>query len=194
IKTSNLRSSLTVLQFVIAIILIIATIVISTQLNYISNKPLGFNKTEVISIPIGAGVNKEDMVQRMRAELSQQTWVKNVSAADVNIGKGRDGTLQRSIFGFEYENKEIQTNFMRVDYDYLNTLGIKLLGGRDFDRSFGTDTNAVVINKQMAAQLGGADKILGKEIDLNGKSTVIGIMDDFNFQDLRAQVEPLTIS
>lgn len=194
IKTSNLRSSLTVLQFVIAIILIIATIVISTQLNYISNKPLGFNKTEVISIPIGAGVNKEDMVQRMRAELSQQTWVKNVSAADVNIGKGRDGTLQRSIFGFEHENKEIQTNFIRVDYDYLNTLGIKLLGGRDFDRSFGTDTNAVVINKQMAAQFGGADKILGKEIDLNGKSTVIGIMDDFNFQDLRAQVEPLTIS
>lgn len=194
IKASSLRSSLTVLQFVIAILLIIATIVISTQLNYISNKPLGFDKTEVISIPIGSGINQEDALQRMRVELSSQPWVKSVSAADINIGKGKDGTIQRSIFGFEHENKEIKTNYMRIDYDYLKTLGIKLIAGRDFDRSFGTDSNAVIINKQMAALMGGEDKILGQKIDLNEGSTVIGIMDDFNFQNLREQVDPLTVS
>jgi ABC-type antimicrobial peptide transport system permease subunit len=73
-------------------------------------------------------------------------------------------------------------------------LDIKLLEGRDFDRSFSADSNSIIINKQMAAQLGGADKILGKTIELNGKSLVIGIIDNFNFHDLKSTVEPLTIS
>jgi len=194
IKTSNLRSSLTVLQFVISITLIMATIVISSQLNYLSKKPLGLNKNEVISIPIGKGIDKEDALNRMRIALEQQPWVKYVSGSDNNIGLGRDGSLQRSMFGFEHDNKEIITNYMRVDYDYLKTLDIKLLKGRDFDRSFGSDTYAVIINRQMAAQLGGEDKILGKTLELNGKSLVIGVMDNFNFQDLKSVVEPLTIS
>ena len=194
LKSSNLRSSLTVLQFVISIILIIATIVISAQMNYIAHKPLGFNKTEVVSIPIGSGINKQDALKRMRHALAAQPWVKSVSASDINIGKGQDGSLSKSIFGFEYENKEINTNYMVVGYDYLNTLGIKLLAGRDFDQSFATDSTALIINKAMAAQLGGIDQVLGKKIDLNGGGTVIGLMDDFNFQDLKAQVEPLTIS
>ena len=194
IKSSNLRNSLTVLQFIIAITLIIATIVISSQLNYLVKKPLGFNKSEVISIPIGKGIDKEDALNRMRIALQQQPWVKSVSASDMNIGRGRDGSLQRSMFGFEHENKEIITNFMRIDYYYLKTLDIKLLEGRDFDRSFSADSNSIIINKQMAAQLGGADKILGKTIELNGKSLVIGIIDNFNFHDLKSAVEPLTIS
>lgn len=194
IKTSNLRNSLTVLQFIIATLLIIATIVISSQLYYISNKPLGYDKSEVISIPIGNGINKEDALKRMRVELAQQPYVKSVSGSDFNIGRGKDGNVMRSIFGFEHNNKEVKTNYMRVDYDYLKTLGISLLDGRDFDRSFGTDSNTVIVNKQMASLLGDTDKIVGQKIEINGSSTVIGIMDDFNFQDLKSQVEPLTIS
>lgn len=194
IKSSRLRSTLTVLQFAISIILIIATIVISSQMNYIAHKPLGFNKTEVISIPIGSGIDKEDALRQMRTILEQQPWVKSVSASDFNIGMGRDGSLSTSIFGFEHQNREIKTNYMRVDYDYLKTLDIKLIAGRDFDKKFTTDSNALIINKAMAAQFGGADQVLDKKIDINGGSTVIGIMDDFNFRDLRTAIEPLTIS
>lgn len=194
ISASALRSSLTVLQFIVAITLIIATIVISSQLNYLSSKPLGFNKNEVISIPIGNGIDQEDALNRMRTALHQQPGVQSVTASDINLGKGLDGSLSRSMYGFEHENKEVITNFMRVDYDYLNTLDIQLLKGRDFDRSFGSDSASVIINKQMAAELGGMDHILGKTIDLNGKSLVIGIMDDFNYHDLKSGIEPLTIS
>lgn len=194
IKSSSIRNSLTILQFIIAITLIIATIVISMQLKYMSNKPLGFNKSEVISIPIGREIDAENALKLMRNKLQQQPWVKAVSASDINIGRGRDGSSSKSIFGFEFENKQILTNFMRVDYDYLKTLDIKLVAGRDFDRSFSTDSNAVIINKQMAAQFGETDKILGKKIALNGESIVIGVIDDFNFKDLKNKIEPLSLS
>lgn len=83
---------------------------------------------------------------------------------------------------------------MRVDYDYLKTLGIKLLAGRDFDRSFSTDREAVIINKEMAEQVGGIEKVLNRPLDLDGHPQVIGVIDDFNFQDLRQKVKPLTLS
>ncbi|MFZ4262597.1 ABC transporter permease [Sphingobacterium sp. HJSM2_6] len=194
IKASKIRSSLTVVQFIIAITLMIATIVISTQLTYMSNRPLGFNKHQVISIPIGRGLDKEDALSRMRIALEKEPWVGSVSGSDVNIGRGRDGGQSRSVFGFEHDNREMFTNFMRVDFDYLQTLGIKLLAGRDFDRQMKTDTSSIIINKQMAAQFGGVEEVVGKKIGLNGTSTVIGVIDDFNFQDLKNSVEPLTLS
>ncbi len=194
IKSSKVRSSLTVVQFVIAITLMISTIVISTQLTYMSNRPLGFNKHQVLSIPIGRGIDKEDALKRMRITLEKQPWVVSVSGSDVNIGMGRDGSQSSSVFGFEHENREVLTNFMRIDFDYLKTLGIKLLAGRDFDRQMKTDTSSIIVNKQMAAQFGGVDQVLGKKLDLNGTSTVIGVIDDFNFQDLKKSVEPLTLS
>lgn len=194
IKSSGLRNSLTVLQFSIAIVLILATIIISFQLRYIADRPLGFDKTEVISIPIGEGIDHENALQQMRVALAAQPWVKSVSASDMNLGRGRDGSMSTSRMGFDFEGKQVYTNFMRIDFDYLETLGIKLLEGRDFDRSHPSDTASVIINTQMAAQLGGADKVLGKTIEIDGNPQVIGIIDDFNFQDLRRKVEPLTLS
>ncbi|WP_437920827.1 ABC transporter permease [Sphingobacterium sp. LRF_L2] len=194
IKSSKLRNSLTVIQFCIATVLILATIIISFQLRYIADRPLGFNKEEVISIPIGEGVDHEKALQQMRVALASQPWVEGVSASDINLGRGRDGSMSTSRFGFDHEGKQIYTNFMRVDYDYLKTLGIKLRNGRDFDRSYSNDTATVLINTRMAAQLGGIDKILGKTLEMDGNPRVIGIIDDFNFQDLRRKVEPLTLS
>ncbi|NGM66427.1 ABC transporter permease [Sphingobacterium sp. SGR-19] len=194
IKSGLMRNGLSILQFSIAIVLIVATIVVSSQLNFLSNRPLGFNKSEVISIPIGNGIDAERALSQMRIELAAQPWVSGVSASDINIGRGRDGNVVTSRFGFDYEGRQIYTNFMRVDYDYLKTLGIKLIAGRDFDRAFSTDTAAVLINKQMAEQLGGVANSLGKNIEIDGNPQVIGVVDDFNFQDLRNKVNPLTLS
>ena len=194
LKSNALRNSLTVVQFSIAIVLIIATIVVSNQLHYLSHRPLGFNKAEVISIPIGEGIDPRQALDRMRHELEAQPWVVAVSASDINIGRGRDGDLASSIFGFEHEGKQVHTHFMCINYDYLKTLDIQLLSGRDFDRSFPSDTTAILINQQMAEQLGGAEHILGKTIDLDERPQVIGIIKDFNFRSLQEQVVPLTLS
>lgn len=194
IKSGLLRNGLTIVQFSIAIVLIVATIVVSSQLNYLNSKSLGYNKSEVVSIPIGAGIDPERALLQMRDQLASQPWVQSVSASDINLGMGRDGSMTNSVFGFEYEGRQVYTNFMRVDYDYLKTLGIKLLAGRDFDRSFSTDREAVIINKEMAEQVGGIEKVLNRPLDLDGHPQVIGVIDDFNFQDLRQKVKPLTLS
>src|SRR5699024_10979901 len=133
-------------------------------------------------------------LSQMRDELASQPWVKSVSASDINLGMGRDGNISNSVFGFEYEGRQVYTNFMRVDYDYLETLGIKLIAGRDFDRSFPTDKEAVIINKQMAEQAGGIEKVLNRPMNMDGNPQVIGVIDDFHFQDLRKEIKPLTLS
>lgn len=191
IKSGLLRNGLTIVQFSIAIVLIVATIVVTSQLHFLNNQSLGYNKSEVISIPIGAGIDPERALSQMRDKLASQPWVESVSASDINLGKGRDGSITNSVFGFGFEGRKVYTNFMRVDYDYLKTLDIKLLAGRDFDRSFPTDKEAVIINKQMAEQVGGMDHILDQSMD---DYQVIGVFDDFNFQDLRQKVAPLTLS
>lgn len=159
-----------------------------------ASRSLGYNTSEVISIPIGKGIDKEQALERMRAELSKETWVKAVSASDVNLGLGSDGTLRSSILKFSQENKDYSTNYMRIEYDFLKALEIKLLAGRDFDRTMSTDTAAVIVNRKMAEQMGGIHRILGKNIALNAGSTVIGVVDDFHFQHLRKKVEPLSLS
>lgn len=194
IKSSRLRSGLTVLQFSITILFIISSIVVSSQIEYLATRPLGYNATEVISIPIGKGIDKGQALERMRAELSKETWIKSLSASDANLGLGSDGTLRSSILKFSQEDRDYSTNYMRVDYDFFETLEIRLLAGRDFDRTMHTDTAAVIVNRKMAEQMGGIERILGKKIALNGGSTVIGVVDDFHFQHLRKKVEPLSLS
>ncbi|SDL47838.1 macrolide transporter ATP-binding /permease protein [Sphingobacterium mizutaii] len=194
IGSSRLRCGLTVLQFSISVLFIISAIVVSSQVEYMASRSLGYNTSEVISIPIGKGIDKEQALERMRAELSKETWVKAVSASDVNLGLGSDGTLRSSILKFSQENKDYSTNYMRIEYDFLKALEIKLLAGRDFDRTMSTDTAAVIVNGKMAEQMGGIHRILGKNIALNAGSTVIGVVDDFHFQHLRKKVEPLSLS
>lgn len=192
---SGLRNVLTTMQFAIAVVLIIGTIVVSRQLDYLNNRPLGYNKTEVISIPIGSDIDREDALKRMRVELAALPQVESVSGADINLGRGRDNSSSNSNVGFEHEGRMVGTNWLRVDYDYLETLGIEMLAGRDFSRDFSTDSNAVIINEQMAAQLGGIDQVLGKNISIGSDEgmTVIGMVRDYNFQNLRRQIEPLTM-
>src|SRR5690606_1087804 len=164
IKSSKLRSGLTVLQFFITILFIISSIVVSSQIEYLTTRSLGYNATEVISIPIGKGIDKGQALERMRAELSKETWVKSLSASDANMGLGSDGTLRSSILKFSQEDRDYSTNYMRVDYDFFETLEIRLLAGRDFDRTMHTDTAAVIVNRKMAEQMGGIERILGKKI------------------------------
>jgi len=190
----GLRNTLTIVQFTIAVVLIIGTLVMGTQLHYLHTRPLGFNKTEVISIPVGDEIAGETALKRMRIELAGLPQVASVSGSDINIGRGRDGSTSTSRVGFEYENRIVRTHWLRVDYDYLNTLGLQLIAGRDFSQDFATDTGAVVINEQMAAQLGGVDRIIGQTIPLNGGSQVIGVVKDYHFKDLRQQIEPLTMT
>ena len=190
---NRLRNILMVVQFSIAIILITGTIVLWQQLDYLRNKDLGFNKEQVISFALNTKQNPDNVLQRLRTELADNPNVLSVTAADNILGSGRDGNKSNTVLGFDYKNKEVFTNLLSVDYDYIKTLDIELLKGRTFNRNYPSDSLSVMINEAMAKELGEEDALsahfyVGDSI----KYSVIGIVKDFNFQELNIGVKPLT--
>jgi putative ABC transport system permease protein len=193
-KKHYLRNTLMVVQFVLSSLLIICTFIAWQQINYLRNKPLGYNKQQVISIPIGNNIDGEKALQLLRNRLAAEPRVIAITASDMNLGRGRDGSSKTSIIGFDYKEKAIQTNWLRVDYDMLKTLDIPLLSGRDFSRQYGMDTAGVLINEQMAKQMGDKQPV-GQFLDLDGtKLQVVGVVKDFHFKSLHREIAPLTMS
>ncbi|UEG55158.1 ABC transporter permease [Mucilaginibacter daejeonensis] len=195
-KPGKLRNTLLVVQFALSTLLIICTIITWQQITYLNNKPLGYNKTEVLSIPVTKGQVGTDALHVMRNVLRANNEVVAVSGAYMNMGRGNDGSSMSSILGFEYQGHEVRTNIQRIDYDYLKTLDIKLLEGREFDPERATDSSAVIINESMARQLGG-NKLIGTQLpmlDGRPKAEIVGIMKDYNFRSLHEEIAPLSLT
>lgn len=192
-KSNRVRNTLMVVQFVLSSLLITSTMIIWQQLNYLRTKPLGYNKQQVISLPIGANINSEKALSLMRDRLAKEPRVISVTGTDMNMGRGRDGSSSTSIMGFDYKDKGIKTHWLRIDFDYLKTMDIQLVAGRDFSRSFGMDTSGVLINETMARQLGEKDPLTAV-LDIDGTQLqVIGVVKDFHFKSLHRELAPLTM-
>ena len=191
--SNRVRNVLMVVQFGIAIVLISGTLVLWGQVDYMRNKDLGFNKEQVLSFPIDGKKNPYDAVQLLREKLAGNPDILGVTAADNNLGTGKDGSQSTSVWGFDYKDRGIRTHALIVDYDYLETLGLELVQGRSFNKNYPGDTQAVIINESMAKELGEADPLsaslpMGDSL----KSAVIGVVKDYNFQDVSKSIEPLT--
>ncbi|MGI4750340.1 MAG: ABC transporter permease [Janthinobacterium lividum] len=206
-KPSQVRNILLVIQFSLSTLLIICTLITWRQMRYLQNAPLGFNRTEVISIPLtvdvmlaetntkNINVAGQQALQLMRDKLNNQPGIIGITGAHSNIGLGNDGHRSSQSISFDYKGHSISTNMQQVDYDFFKTLDIKLLQGRDFSKTFSTDTNALVINEQMARQLGGKN-VLGQFLPVEGDKQpmqVVGIIKDYNFQSLKENIEPLSL-
>ncbi|WP_338875149.1 ABC transporter permease [Spirosoma sp. SC4-14] len=189
-----LRNSLIVTQFTIACLLIVCTVIVRQQIGYLQNRPMGLDKEQVVSIPVGGELNGSEALKTMRDRLANQPTVIAVSGTGVNIGSGLDGNSSRMMFGFLYGKRDITCDWLRVDTDYLKTLGIKLLQGRDFNASFGTDsTNAILITQTMAKRLGEANPI-GKFIKPDDKEyQIVGVVSDFNLYSLHQEIKPIVL-
>lgn len=192
-SSGGLRNTLIVVQFSISVLLIACTIIVWNQLDFLRNKPLGFNQKQVISVPIGRGIDGYKLLDFFRNELADQPQIESITAADNNLGRGNDGNGYKSVFGFGMDGKEYKTNGLNVDFDYVETLDLQLVAGRSFDRKYATDsTSACIINETMAKQLGG-ENVLGKMLPLAGDKKIIGIVKDYHFQSLRDKMESNTL-
>ena len=115
--SNRVRNVLMVVQFGIAILLISGTLVLWSQVDYMRNKDLGFDKEQVLSFPIDGKKNPYDAVQLLREELAGNPNVLGVSASDNNLGRGKDGSQSTSVWGFDYKGKGVRTHALTVDYD-----------------------------------------------------------------------------
>jgi len=188
-----LRKILVVVQFAISVFLIIGLSVIYNQMGYIKNRPLGYDKENIIAVPLSDPAPRSTYESYKTALLSN-SYVTSVSAASTLPGGLFGIALLRPVGRPANENLTIQ--IIAVDYDFIETFGIELKEGRDFSREFTTDMNrALLLNEEVVKQLGfdsGLDKRLspGGQIDL----PVIGVLKDYYFKSLHQRIEPFAMS
>jgi ABC-type antimicrobial peptide transport system permease subunit len=193
-RSGFIRNALIITQFTFSVLLICCTLIIWNQIDFLRNSPIGYEQSNVISIPVGNEMTGNRMVELFKNKLAGEPRIKSITAADNNLGRGKDGSNSKSVFGFVQEEKSYSTNGLFVDYDYIKTVGLKLIEGRDFSTQYATDsTEACIINESMAKQLGGKN-LIGKRIMLGEKGKVIiGIVKDYHFESLKNKIESITL-
>jgi len=196
---SLFRNSLVVIQFMISIGLVICTIIVYRQLNYLQKKDLGFEKENVIILNNAWDVgNKKDVLKN---EIIKSPFVISASYTNRLPSDGYPSNAQKA----EGENEsDHSVSYSMVDYDYLETLQLKMKSGRFYSREFPSDSSGIVINEAAAhifdwAEDGGKEAI-GKKIEIistplenRNVYEVIGVVSDFNFQSLHSAIRPLSL-
>ena len=195
-KRSWLRNALVVFQFVISIVLIFGTVVIYNQLNYIHKKDIGFNRNQVLTINHTDALGAQALT--FRNELLQISGVQNATMSGylpVNYNRNNNAYFTSPALD---PKTGMSMQSWTVDENYISTLGIKLLQGRNYSSQFGTDSTAIIINEAAAKFLATKD-LLNKKLytlnDIQQKTLleyhIIGVMKNFNFSSLRDVVTPL---
>jgi putative ABC transport system permease protein len=197
-RKSSLRSGLVIFQFMISTSLIIATIIVYLQLNFMQNKNLGYDRNQVLVLQDTFGLDSNQFA--FSQKLRQDSRVINATISrDVPVGRGESDLDGSEVYAKENkanENaSEIHANFFHVDYEYLSTLGMKIIAGRNFLMDFHGDSSAVVINEAAVRDLGWKNKedALNKTIVKSGRREfhVIGVVKDFNYASVKQKIAPL---
>ncbi len=185
-----LRRVLVVFQFTIAIVLIIGTVLVYKQLDYIRNKDLGFNRQQVLSVPTNSAIRanlesyKNDTLQHssvvnVTSATSRPTQVGNINPVYWE-GRGPD----------QYETFK----FVAIDVDYIKTFEMEIIDGRDFSRDFQTDPQNYIVNEEAVKFMGLEDPV-GKLFSIwDRKGQIIGIVKNFHSRSLHNEFEPLVLT
>jgi putative ABC transport system permease protein len=190
-KNGRTRSLLVVFQFTTSIVLIAGTLIIYRQMDFILNTKVGFDKDQVVVVQ---GANTlGDKVRVFKEELLKLPGVKRATISDylpISGTKRNGNTFWKQ--GRIKEEKGVGGQIWRVDHDYVKTMGMTVVDGRDFMADAATDSQAVVINETMARELGLAEPV-GKVITNGVDYTVIGVVEDFHFETMKENIEPLCL-
>ncbi|WP_128546381.1 ABC transporter permease [Larkinella soli] len=191
----TLRSGLVVFQFFISITLIIATVVAFRQHRFLFSREMGFERDQVLVIQDSYMLGRNEAV--LREKLLQNPRVSRISVSGF-VPVGPTFNNNSSLSPKDDPNKGIVTRLFNVDVDYIPTLGMRLVQGRNFSTDFPTDSSAVILNETGARAYGWPKQAVGKEIlrivDEKGTKQafrVIGVVKDFHFESLRQRIGPL---
>jgi putative ABC transport system permease protein len=192
---SLFRQALVVVQFSISVLLIIGTVIIMNQMKYVKEKELGYNKEHSIIVPID---NNEfyDHRNTFKNELQSKPDISSVSLMSGEPG----GFFDTHTFEAEGQQDVWKSRTEFADFEYVKTLGLKIIAGRDFSSQYATDTtDAVLINRTAAVSLGFTpEQAIGKWIKNTIRDSlrrkVVGVVEDFNFLSLKEKMDALVIS
>jgi ABC-type antimicrobial peptide transport system permease subunit len=190
-KGFKFRKTLVVLQFTLTIILLVGTLVVHSQINYIKNRDLGYDKDHLISILMRGDIRKQ--YDAFKNDLLRNPGVTDVTATSslpTHIGAGTSGA--------RWEGKDpsvrIQMQISWVEQDYLDTFKMEMASGRFFSKDFPADDSAFVLN-EAAVNAMGIEEPLGKKFWMSRSGgPIIGVIKNFNYKSLHHKIEPLILT
>ncbi len=189
----SFRKMLVVTQFAISIILIIATIVVFQQLHYMQNASLGYDKEHIVTMSYNSELN--DQYESFRNTLLQDRNIKEVGRSSrIPTGRLLDGTGAATLGSDSMVPVKADIRYVATDYNFIPTYEISLIAGRNFSRTYGTDTSNFIINETAAKAVGwkSGEQAVGKDFRYGGTTGhIIGVMKDFHFESLHQEISPL---
>lgn len=193
--SSLFRKSLVVVQFSLSIFMLISTLIVFDQLNFLRNKDLGFNKQRVLSVQL-SGNDLQSRAATMVEKFRQNGEVIGAGMADAAPGQGI-GKLLIQVEDNDGKMDERGVDLFSADYDFVKTMGMTIVQGRDFSRENAADTSfAVLVNESMVKRMGWTDPI-GKKFTFGGgpnpEKKVVGVIKDYHQNSLYDPIEPLMI-
>lgn len=191
---SNFRKILVVIQFAVSVIMIICTMVVFRQLNYMKTMDQGFDQKNVLGLQLNGPMTRK--YPAFKQDLLQNPDIKYVTSTNSPVGEG-SGKL---IFNVETDQGMAQkgVNFAVVDCDFIRTLGIKIVKGRDFQQDMPSDTlSGVIVNETFVNRMGWKDPI-GKKVEAGDANTlrarVVGVMHDYHQTGMYNTIESLLLA
>jgi putative ABC transport system permease protein len=190
--SSRLRRGLVVVQFAVSTALIVGTAVVWQQLRYMQTKDLGFDKEQVVVLPMGGDALK-DRHETVKRALQQHPNV--VGAAAASAVPGEFNITSGVRFDYRGETKETRVKRVYVDSDFIDVLGLRLAEGRSFSEARATDsTGAFILNRAALDSLGWQTGVGKPFFTLRSEGEVIGVVDNFHFASPREGIEPVAFS
>ena len=189
----SFRKVLVVTQFAISIILIITTMIVFQQLRYMQNATLGYDKDHLLTMPYYSQMN--DQYESFRNTLLQNSNIKEVGRSSrIPTGRLLDDMGASAPGTDSMVPVKSEIRFVATDYDFIPTYGVQMDAGRNFSRSYGTDTSSFIINESAVKAIGwkSPQDAVGKNLRygfINGH--IIGVMKDFHFESLHQTIAPL---
>lgn len=186
----RLTKALLVVQYSLSIFLIISSLIMFRQLDYVTGKELGYNEEQVVFIPTFTGWNEEGtrLMERYRNEIVDLAGVKNISGMAPAFTKGSN------VYGFGVDGEVKESFIYYVDEQLINTLGIELLAGRNFSKDRTADaTESIIVNQALVESMGWEEPV-GQLLPWKGEenpSTVIGVVRNFHFQSMESEIQPM---
>lgn len=186
---ARFRKVLVVVQFTLSIVLIISTLVVYRQMDFVQNKDIGLDRNNLMYLWMNGDMSEH--AEAIREELMKEPSVEVVSLSSANPIDFGNSTSNLTWEGKDPNDKILFSNFS-VDYNFLESMKMKLVGGRSFKQEIATDTANFIIN-EAAQEAMGFDNAVDQPLTLwnDRKGKVIGVVQNFHFQSVHAKVEPL---
>jgi putative ABC transport system permease protein len=192
-KSVSLRGVLVIIQFCASIVLIISTLIVRAQLEYIKTKDVGYTRDEIVVLEMRDGEARMDF-ETIKAELQRNPDVLSVSSS--SSLPGDIGSLGRAMWPGKPEDVELLIYVNLVNYDFVDLYGMQILEGRNFSREYPSDATGAFLLNETAARTLGWDSPIGREFIHRthvgvGTGKIVGIVRDFHLHSLHQRIEPL---